>query len=231
MSFEGVVVLITGVSGGIGYTLANILHEYGATVIGVYYQNPLKDVLFDTYKCDISREQDVQELFNYLKDKHEKLDVVVNCAALCLDNDIFDKNIDEFMQVLKINLGGTFLINKYAAKLMNRGIIINLSSTDATDTYNPLSLDYSASKAGVENLTKNLALRFPKLKICALAPNWVNTPAVLNMNPEYLKSEMERIGQKKLLKKEDVAFKIIEIMINDDYVSGDVIRMDGRSNE
>ena len=60
-------------------------------------------------------------------------------------------------------------------------------------------MDYDASKAGVENLTKNLALRFPNVKICALAPNWIATESVLEMSPIYLESELKRVNQKKLI--------------------------------
>ena len=110
---------------------------------------------------------------------------------------------------------------------MERGVIINISSTDATDTFSTMSLDYAASKAGLENITKNLAQRLPNLKICALAPNWVNTETVLEMAPDYLENELRRIGQNKLLKKEEVAFKIIEMIINDDIRTGEIVRMGG----
>ncbi len=227
MDFAGLVVLITGASKGIGKCLANIFYEYGATVIGVYNNTKIEDVLYDTYKCDISNEEEIKMLFKYVKDKHEKIDVIVNCAALCLDNDIYDKTKEEFMRVLEVNLVGTFLMCKYASLEMERGVIINISSTDATDTFSTMSLDYAASKAGVENITKNLAQRLPNLKICALAPNWVNTETVLEMDPDYLENELRRIGQNKLLKKEEVAFKIIEMIINDDIRTGEIVRMGG----
>ena len=229
MDFSHLNIIITGASSSIGSCLANILSNYGANVIGIYHNNPLKDVIYNTYKCDISKEEEVKNLFLFTKDKYKKIDVVVNLAALSLDNDIYDKSIDEFMQVLRVNLGGTFLINKYASLNMDKGVIINISSTDATDTYSEISMDYAASKAGVENLTKNMAKRFPNLKICALAPNWVETDSVLKMNQDYLKKELERVGQKRLLKKEEVALKIIEIIINDEYLSGQIIRMDDLS--
>jgi len=227
MDFAGLVVLITGASKGIGLSLSKIMHEYGATVIGVYNNTEIKDVLFDTYKCDISNEEEIKNLIKYVKEKHEKIDVVVNCAALSIDDDIYDKSKIDFMKVLEVNLVGTFLMCKYASLEMERGVIINISSTNANDTYNPISMDYDASKAGVENLTKNLAMRLPNLKICAIAPNWVATESVLEMNPNYLKDELKRIGQDKLLKKEDVALKIIEVIINDDIRSGEIIRMGG----
>ncbi len=227
MDLAGYVVLIIGVSSGIGHTLANILHEYGATVVGTYNNHKIEE-LYDTYKCDLTKEDEIQDLFASVISKHEKIDVVVNCAALVIDNDLETKTKSEFMKVLEVNLVGTFLVCKYASLNMEKGIIINISSTDATDTFSPISMDYAASKAGVENLTKNLALRLPNLKICALAPNWVDTNSVLDMDPEYLKKEMERVGQDHLLKKEEVALKILEIMIDDDIRSGEVIRMSGK---
>ena len=229
MNFEGLVVLITGASKGIGACLANILTEYGATVIGVYNETKITDAYFDTYKCDISSEKEIKNLFKYAKEKHEKIDVVVNCAALCIDDDLYDKTKNDFMKVLEVNLVGTFLMCKYASLEMDKGVIINMSSTDATDTYGVLSMDYAASKAGIENLTKNLANRLPNLKICALAPNWVNTETVLSMEPNHLKEELKRIGQQELIKKEEVALKIIEMIINDDIRSGEIIRMGGLS--
>lgn len=229
MNLSGMVILVTGASRGIGLCLANILHEYGATVIGIFNNTKIKDVLFDTYKCDISNEDEIKSLFSYVKNKHEKLDVLVNCAAISMDNDIYEKSKDEFMKVLEVNLVGTYLMCKYATLMMERGIIVNVSSTNASDTYNPISLDYDASKAGVENLTKNLAMRLPNLKICAIAPNWVDTDTILEMDNNYLENELKRIGQEKLIKKESVAVKIIEIIINDDIRSGDIIRMDGKN--
>ena len=226
MDFSTFNVLIFGASSGIGNCLCNMLYEKGFNVIGTFKESII-NAFYDTYRCDISNESEVKNLFLKLNNKYKKIDAVINCAALCLDNDIENKSIDEFMRVLKVNLGGTFLVDKYAALNMDTGIIINISSTDAFDTYSPISMDYAASKAGVDNLTKNMAKRFPNLKIYALAPNWVDTPSVLSMNQDYLKKELKRVNQKQLLKKEDVALKIIDIMINNNYKSGDVIRMDG----
>lgn len=225
MDFTDSVILVTGASRGIGLYLSNLLTEYGAKVIGVYNKTKIKNVNFDTYKCDISNELEIKKLMNYIKINYGSLDVVVNCAALCLDNDLYDKTKKEFMKVLEVNLVGTFLICKYASLLMKKGVIVNISSTDAEDTFSTFSMDYAASKAGLENLTKNLALRLPNIKICAISPNWIDTETVLEMNQEYLKNELKRIGQKELLKKEEVVNKIIEIIVNDDIVSGDIIRM------
>lgn len=225
MDFTGSIILVTGASRGIGKVLSNLLVSYGAKVIGVYNKTKIDNNDIDTFKCDISKENDIKKLMNYIKQNYGKLDVVVNLAALCLDNDLYDKTKEEFMRVLEVNLVGTFLICKYASLLMNKGVIINVTSTDAVDTFSPLSMDYAASKAGLENLTKNLALRLPNLKICAISPNWVDTDTVLEMDPNYLESELKRVNQKDLLKKEDVVIKIVEMIVSNDIVTGDIVRM------
>lgn len=225
MDFTGSIILVTGASRGIGKFLSNLLVSYGAKVIGVYNKTKIDNNDIDTFKCDISKEKDIKKLMNYIKQNYGKLDVVVNLAALCLDNDLYDKTKEEFMRVLEVNLVGTFLICKYASLLMNKGVIINVTSTDAVDTFSPLSMDYAASKAGLENLTKNLALRLPNLKICAISPNWVDTDTVLEMDPNYLESELKRVNQKELLKKEDVVIKIVEMIVSNDIVTGDIVRM------
>ena len=228
MDFSNVVCVVTGASKGIGKTLASILASYNASVIGVYNKTKCDNVNFDTYKCDISSEKNVKKLFKYVEEKYHSVDILVNCAALCIDEEFENKSADDFMDVLSVNLVGTFLMCKYLSKIMKKGsCIINISSTDAQDTFSPISMDYAASKAGVENLTKNLAKILQGIKVCALAPVWVDTQTVLEMNPNYLKEQMDAHNQIELLRKEDVAMKIIEIVINDDdYSSGDIVRME-----
>lgn len=225
MDFTGSVILVTGASRGIGKLLSELLSSYGAKVIGIYNKTKIDNNDIDTFRCDLSIEKDIKKLMKYIKVKYGKLDVLVNSAALCLDNDLFEKTKNEFMKVLEVNLVGSFLMCKYASLLMDKGVIINVTSTDAQDTYSTLSMDYAASKAGLENLTKNLANRLPNIKICAISPNWIDTDTVLEMDKNYLEKEMKRVGQKELIKKENVVIKIVEMIVSDDYVSGDIVRV------
>ena len=220
------IALITGASKGIGYTLANMLVSNDYKVIGIYNNTKVFSDLIDYQKCDISNEEEVEKLFNYIKDRYGALDILVNVAALSIDDDIYEKNAIDFMKVLSVNLVGTFLMCKYASLIMDYGVIVNVSSTNGLDTYTPISMDYDASKAGVDNLTKNLAMRFTNIKVCGIAPNWVDTDTTLSIDSNYLNMEMKRIGQKKLIKKEKVCEKIIEIIENKDIKSGTIIRME-----
>ena len=222
-------VLITGAAQGLGAYIALTFAKNKHDLLLTYLTSEEKAFNLSNYikekysvKCivkqlDITSEEDVKRLF----DSHN-IDIVINNASLSNDNYIEDKNFEEFMNVIKVNLGGTYLICKYATEAK---YIINISSTDGINTFNPISMDYSASKAGIINLTKNLSLHYEKKKIYCVCPNWINTESVLSMSPEYLKKEMERIGQKKLLEKEKVAEKVFEL-INSNIESGSVVVID-----
>ena len=230
--------LITGASSDIGIAITKKLASMGYNVIIHYFKN--KDAALNLEKeiihnycvktlvvnADISSTNEVNNMINTILKEFPQIDVLINNAGSAIDNDIYDKTKEEFLRVLEINLIGTFLVTKEVSKNMKKGTIINISSTDGIDTYNDLSMDYCASKAGINSLTKTLAMRFSNLKILALAPNWVKTKSVLEMDPQFLKNELARIGQKELLTTEEVANKIKELIIDDNITSGSIIRLD-----
>ena len=100
-----------------------------------------------------------------------------------------------------------------------------MASTDGIDTYSIYNLDYAISKAGIIQLTKSMSLIFPNIKTIAIAPNWVNTESTMEINEEYLKQELKRIGQEKLIKVDTVTDKIISIINNKNIKSGEVIKI------
>lgn len=222
-------VLVTGGAQGLGASIVHIFAQNGYDVIIGYLTNyelavELCNKVNEKYnvncvvkKIDITSEYDVKKLFDEFD-----IDIVINNAALSLDNYIEDKSYDEFMKVVSVNLGGTYLICKYAK---NAKVIINISSRDGIDTYNPISLDYSSSKAGIINLTKNLSLYYKDKKVFCVCPGWINTESVKSMNPKYLESEMKRIGQKELLDKDYVASEIYDL-INSEMENGSVVIID-----
>lgn len=225
MDFSNKIVLINGISCDIGQKLAKTFLDMNAIVIGTYYKNKIDINNIDLIKCDNSNEKDINKLFKYIKNKYNHLDILINLSALCLDNDIYNKSKKEFMHILDVNLVGPFLFMKNASLLMNKGVIINMCSLDGIDTYQTISMDYASSKAGLINLTKNMANRFNNLKICGIAPNWINTSSIRNMDQNYLNSELKRVNQKELIDIDKVVLKILEIIVNDDIVSGEIIVM------
>lgn len=221
-------VLVTGGSQGLGKSLVEVFAANQYNVIVGYLNNKDKALkLCDNVngkhnvnciakKIDITCKDDVKNMFN-----DYDIDILINNASLSMDNYIEDKSFGEFMKVVEINLGGTYMMCKYANRVKT---IINISSKDGIDTYSPISLDYSSSKAGIINLSRNLSLYYKDKKIICVCPGWINTESVLNMNPNYLNNEMKRIGQNELLDKDYVAKKIFEIATGN-VESGSVIEI------
>lgn len=120
--------------------------------------------------------------------KFNQIDVVVNNAAIELSTEIKEKNASSFRKVLDTNLIGTFLVSKYASvEMLKResGSIINISSNNGIDAFDPYTMEYDASKAAVINLTKNLAKEFsPYINVNCVAPGWIKTEKVMELDKE-----------------------------------------------
>ena len=218
--------LITGASMGIGYNLALKLAKLNYNLFLTYHTHEteikkLKTTIESKYKVkciiaklDLKYEKSILEVIEKYKKEYKTLDLLVNNASISNDNLFLDKTKEEFMNVLEVNIVGTFLITKYL-----------ISSTDGIDTYSIYNLDYAISKAGIIQLTKSMSLIFPNIKTIAIAPNWVNTESTMEINEEYLKQELKRIGQEKLIKVDTVTDKIISIINNKNIKSGEVIKI------
>ena len=225
--------LITGCSKGIGKSIALELAREGYSIIGTYNTSQeeikklkteveTKGVKFDYYKLNLLDDNSIDVFLKNINNNYKNIEILVNNAALSLDDELDNKTSKEFQDILKVNLVGPFsLIKGLKDKLK---IVINIASTDGIDTYSSLNIDYSASKAGLINLTKSLALTLPRIKILAICPNWVETESIEEMDQEYLKQEMKRLNQKQLIKPNEISKKIINI-INSDIKSGEIIVM------
>jgi 3-oxoacyl-[acyl-carrier protein] reductase len=231
------VVLITGAAKGIGAAIALKYASLGYDIIINYLSSKdcackLKKTILEKYSVevlliqgDITNELNVKMMFTKIKNKFSTIDILVNNAALALDNYYQDKSKEEFMKVLEVNIFGTFLVTKEALKIMNEGIIINISSTDADDTFTEYSMDYCASKAGVNNLTKNFAANVLNNKFLAVMLPWVNTDTIKNMNQEYLNEELKRTNQSRLMEVAEAALIVVNMSQDKKIKSGSIIRI------
>lgn len=221
-------VLVTGGARGLGLAISLYYLKMGHSVV-VNYNNSsdlalkLKSEYGDRVsivKADVSNEDDVKRMFDALG----KLDVVVNNAGIAKDSDPIEKSAEEFLEVIKVNLLGTFLVSKYAVNHVDKGCIVNISSTNALDTYYPESMDYDASKAGVISLTHNfsLYLKDRDIRVNVVCPDWIDTDMNLGMDEEYKKS----LGV--FLNPEEVAKVVYDVSI-DKSVNDLVIRVGDNS--
>ena len=228
--------VITGAAKGIGKELVILLASKGYNIVFTYNSSKKEaeelkkyisnnfNVKIDILKCDISNELDIKNLKDFVIDNYDGIDILINNAALSIDNSIEEKSKEEFMKVLEVNVVGTFLVTKYLIEKVNKAVV-NISSTDSVDTYSLLNIDYSSSKAGVNILTKTFAMKYDNVKVIGVMPNWTNTESIKEMNPEYLKSELERIGQERLEEPEEVASNIINLIFDDSINSGEIRRV------
>ena len=171
-------------------------------------------------------------MINTITDHFGGLDILVNNASVSRDSLLLDKNIKEFKRVLDVNLIGTYLCSKYAGKVMlnqKRGKIINISSTNAIDTYYPESCDYDASKAGVISLTHNFAREFaPFINVNCICPGWVKTPMNKGLSLEQIAKEKKKILLNRFAEPIEIAKMVVFLSSsNADYVNDSIIRIDG----
>ncbi|MCI8778744.1 MAG: SDR family oxidoreductase [Bacilli bacterium] len=243
MNFQNKVVLVTGSSRGIGRSIAVKFAKEGANVIINYRsnENEAKAIteIISSYnnncmciKADVSKEQDVKKMIDTIIEKYGHIDILVNNAGIAIDTDFQNRHVKDWQETLNTNLIGVFLTSKYAGKYMlenKYGKIINISSTNGIDTLYPYSIDYDASKAGIINLTKNLAIQFaPYVNVNAVAPGWVDTGMNDELSKSYLKAEMEKTLLKRFAEPEEIA-DVILFLASDKarYIDGEIIRVDG----
>jgi len=236
-------VLITGGTCGLGEELANIYASNGYDVIFTYFKSvdkafQIKDKISKKYenvsvealKLDVREEEHIKTLISGL----DRLDVLINNAAINIDRDFFDKTKKDFEDILCTNLVGPFLLMKYAYPLLkeSKGNVLNITSTNGIDTMYIESADYDASKAGLINLTKNVASFFaPFVRVNAIAPGWINTNSTCDMNPEFKNREVQKIAMRRFADVEEIA-KVAFFITSEDasYVNGAIIRVDGGVN-
>lgn len=238
------VVLVTGGARGIGRSTIIEFAKNGYDVVINYCHseveaNELKEFVEKQYnvralvvKASVSNESEVEKMVTEVIQKFGHIDCLVNNAGISIDTIFDDKTYDNFMETLKVNLIGTFMVSKYVGKYMlayGSGNIINVSSTNGIDTVYPESLDYDASKAGVISLTKNLALQYaPNIRVNAVAPGWVTTDMNKELDYDFIKSEEEKIMLGRFADPSEIA-KVILFLASSDasYINGSVIRADG----
>lgn len=240
-------VLITGGSRGIGKETSIEFAKNGYNVVINYVSDEksalsLKEELEEKYssdvmicKCDVSNEISVQKMVDDIINYYGRIDVLINNAGISNDTLLEDKKISDFKRVLDVNLIGPFILSREVGKHMLKnksGVIVNVSSTNAIDTYYEYSIDYDASKAALISLTHNLSKYLaPYIRVNAVAPGWVNTDMNKNLDEDYMKEEEKSIYLKRFAEAKEIA-KVIYFLASDDasYITNEVIRVDGGYN-
>ena len=240
---EGRVAIVTGGTRGIGRSIALRLAAEGANVAVSYRSNDeaaeetaeavrAEGVKCEVFQGDVASPEDVQALFKGVSDAFGRLDILVNNAGITRDNIMMRMKQEEFDDVLRTNLGGTYLCTRAALRPMVRarwGRIVNVSSVVGL-VGNAGQANYAASKAGIIGFTKSVAREVAQRGITAnaVAPGYVETELTGNL-PEEVKDQirnqvpMGRFGEAVEVA-EVVAFLAGE---GAGYVTGQTIAVDG----
>ena len=185
-NFSGKSILITGGTSGIGRAVAQAFAAAGATVVAVGLPGlePSADGIRDEH-LDVSDTDAVRQLLSATP----KLDVLVNAAGMIRRDDEFD--IDVFAKVVDVNLTGTMRLCKAAHPHLQktRGCIVNVASM--LSFFGGARVPaYSASKGGIAQLTRSLALAWAQdgIRVNAVAPGWIATPLTQSLQDDPARS-------------------------------------------
>ena len=176
------IAVITGGGQGIGKAIASQYSEQGATVVIAEFdensgKNTAEKIGGHFFKADISDEDGVSSLFDYVKTNFSCLDILVNNAGVLDDSTLKKLKPDQFDNVIEVNLRGTYLCGKAAADIMveqEKGVILNAASVVAHNG-NFGQTNYVASKTGVIGMTKVWARELGKngIRVNAVAPGFI----------------------------------------------------------
>lgn len=239
------VAIVTGGMRGLGYAIAINLAKFGANIviadievkdsekIKKEFTNLDKKVFF--IKVDVSDSKDVKHMVEDTLNKFGKIDILVNNAGITKRGPALNMNEKDWDRVIAVNLKGVFLCSQAAGKEMikqKEGKIINIASMlGQIGISNTLS--YCASKGGVVQITKALAIEWAKynINVNAIAPTVFETPLtkpILEQDKEFYNYTIERIPLGRFGKPNDLAGAVVFLASDaSDFVTGHILNIDG----
>lgn len=244
---KGQIALVTGGTGGIGRGICEILAEYGATVLVGWHISegvaqelisrlPNKAARHRALRISVTDTSSLSALSSDLTHSIGRLDILVNCHGVTRFvpaqelNALSDELID---RVLTTHLRGTFATARAFHSLLeasHRGLIVNISSI-AADIGIGSNMMYCAAKAGVNCLTRSLALALaPKVRVVGLAPGLIETDATSSFDTSFKAEHIERTPLRRLVTAADIGHSVVALASYMTSVTGVVIPVDaGRS--
>lgn len=240
---EGKVAIVTGASRGIGREIALTFASYGANIVVNYYGSEKKarevadeieamgrEVLL--YQGDVADMDAAKAMVKETVKKFGRIDILVNNAGITKDNLLMAMKEEEFDQVIRTNLKGSFVCMKQVIRTMIKqkyGKIINLSSVSGR-MGNAGQINYSAAKAGIIGMTKSLAREVGSrgITVNAIAPGFIDTDMTAVLKEDVKEAIMSEIPLKRMGQPRDIA-QAAAFLASDNasYITGQVISVDG----
>lgn len=220
LDFSGMAVLITGGASGIGRESALLLGSLRGKIVIADVQEArgvqtVRDIenrggTARFLRVDVSKESDIQRMFDETVEIHGGVDVLVNCAGVTSQTPLMDISLEEWERVIRINLTSTFMCSQRAFRSMcqkGRGIIVNIASSAGKSGGIAVGAHYSASKAGIICLTKTLALYGAQygVRVNCVCPGTARTPMTENWTDEARAALVEKIPLRRLAEPHEIA--------------------------
>ncbi len=249
MQLEGSVIAITGAAQGLGRAMAQEVAQQGASVALIDMQEgPLEQaakelrglgVKVEYYVVNVTNEAEVEVAFADIGMDFGQLNGLINSAGIMRDGMLLKvkegkvvskMSKEQFQSVLDVNVTGTFLCGREAAKQMieskSDGVIINISSVSRAG--NMGQTNYSASKAAVATMTVSWAKELARfgIRTGCIAPGLVETAMAAQMRPEMREAFLNTVPMRRLAEVEELAHTAKYIFEND-YFTGRTIELDG----
>lgn len=241
--FLNQIIIVTGGTRGIGAGLTKSFLEEGATVIATYARNDEKALAFkaslgnlseklELKKFDVSDTESVKAFYHWLREKYQRLDVLINNSGIREDALLATMTDDQWDHVLKTNLYGTFKMTKEATLLMleNRyGRIINISSVGGKLGLQGQA-NYAASKAGQVALSLSLSKEVAKrgITINNVLPGFIETDLIADLPEEQKKEYKSQVPMKRFGKVEEVASAVLFLASKEaSYITGASLEIAG----
>jgi len=233
--------VVTGAGRGLGKQIAIDLANQGAVVHACDVSDDAlqglkedsKDSSMSFHVCNVANEESVKALFGGLV----QVDVLVNNAGITRDgllvrvkdDEVTAMPLENFQQVLDVNLTGVFLCARAAAAIMvssGGGVIVNISSVSRAGNFG--QTNYSAAKAGVDAMTVCWSKELAKYNIrcAAIAPGYVNTEMVAVIKPEALEKITAQVPLNRLGEMHEIS-QTVCFIIENDFVNGRTLEIDG----
>jgi 3-oxoacyl-[acyl-carrier protein] reductase len=238
----GQVAIVTGAARGLGRAIAQTLAGAGAKLACVDVNEETLNQTIGTIRaaggvaeplaCDVTDSDRVNQVVAEVVDKMGGLHLLVNNAGITRDTVIIRMKDDQWDAVINVNLRGTFLFSRAAARPMmkgRRGRIINISSVSGL-MGNPGQANYAASKAGVIGLTRTLAreLAGRNITVNAVAPGFIATEMTAALGEEIIGQLRKQIPLGRLGEPQEVADAVLFLASEAAaYITGHVLRVDG----
>ena len=232
-------ILVTGASGGIGYSIVKRLSEAGANILAsgtkIEKLERLKSDFINVkiLKFDICQIENIEEFIeNTFNEFGGKLDCIINNAGITQDNLAIRMTLEEWKKVIDTNLTSTFLISKYAIKKMLKnkfGRIVNITSV-VGHTGNLGQANYSASKAGIIAMSKSLAIEYAKknINVNCISPGFIKTAMTDNLDDKFKEAIIAKIPSARLGEPDDIANAVAFLCSNQsNYISGETLHVNG----